>query len=88
MPTEILEKFVKGEHVTRHTRAAIWNGIWTDMMIDETTFMRYGKSPNGIIGITLKPNTLKTWALSLQLCRVLAKDISDMTSDDEHQHLH
>ncbi len=41
MPTEILEKFMKGEHVTRHT-PGIWNGMWTDMMI-ETTFMRYGK---------------------------------------------
>ena len=53
--TEILEKFMKGEHVTRHT-PGIWNGIWTDMMI-ETTFMRQGKGPNGIIGITLTPNT-------------------------------
>ena len=26
----------------------------------ETTFMRYGKGPNGIIGITLKPNTLNS----------------------------
>jgi hypothetical protein len=59
MPPEILERFMKGEHVTRHT-PGVWNGMWTDMMI-ETTFMRYGKGPNGIIGITLKPNTLKTW---------------------------
>ena len=57
-------------------------------MMIETTFMRYGKGPNGIIGITLKPNTLKTWAPSLHICSVLAKDISDMTSDDKHQHLH
>ena len=86
MPTEILEKFMKGEHVTRHT-PCIWNGIWTDMMM-ETIFMRQGKGPSGIIGVTLKPNSLKTWALSLHICSVLAKDISDMTSDDEHQHLH
>ena len=38
MPTEILEKFIRGEHVTRHT-TGIWNGVWTDMMI-EATFMR------------------------------------------------
>ena len=57
------------------------NGTWTEMM-SETTFMRYGKGPNG------KPHTLKPWALSLHVCSVLAKDISDMTSDDEHQQLH
>ena len=77
---------MKGEHVTRHT-PGVWNGMWTDMMI-ETTFMRYGKGHNGIIGITLKPNTLKTWALSLHICSVLAKDVSDMTSDEQHQHQH
>ena len=77
---------MKGERVTRHT-PGIWNGMWTDMMI-EMTFMRHGKGPNGIISITLKPNTLKTWALSLHICSVLAKDISDMTSYDQHQHLH
>ena len=77
---------MKGEHVTRHT-PGIWNGMWTDTMI-ETTFMRYGKGPNGIIGITLKPNTIETWTMSLHIWSVLAKDISDMTSDDEHQHLH
>ncbi|XP_046577679.1 uncharacterized protein LOC124285478 [Haliotis rubra] len=78
---EQLEKFLKGEHVTRHTPGS-WNGIWTDMMI-ETTFMKYGKGPDGIIGITLKPNTLKTWALSLHTCSVLSNDISDMTTKDK-----
>ena len=57
-------------------------------MMMKTIFMRQGKGPSGIIGITLKPNSLKTWALSLHICSVLAKYISDMTSDDEHQHLH
>ena len=80
MPTEILKKFMKDELVTRHT-PGVWNGTWTDMMF-ETTFMRYGKGPNG------KPHTLKPWALSLHVCSVLAKYISDMTSDDEHQQLH
>ena len=30
--------------------------------------MRYGHWPSGIIGITLKPETLKTWAYSLHGC--------------------
>lgn len=87
LPHNILQKFMNGDHVTRHTPGT-WNAMWTDMMI-ETTFMRYGKGPRGIIGVTLKPNTLKTWALSLYSCRELAKDISDMTTvekNDTRQH--
>ena len=52
LPDEICRQFLQGEHVTRHLAGA-WNGMWTDMMI-ETTFMRYGKGPRGLIGITLK----------------------------------
>ena len=50
---EVLERFLKGEHVQCH-RQGLWNGIllWTDMFI-ETTFMCYGHGPGGLIGITL-----------------------------------
>ena len=65
LPAEILEKFLKGEHVM-HYRPGIWNGIWSDMYI-ETTFMRYGKGPKGIIGITLKPSAVKRWAFSMHV---------------------
>jgi len=40
----------------------VWNAIWRDMFI-ETTFMRYGHGKRGIIGLTLKPETLKIWGL-------------------------
>ena len=53
--------FMKGEHVMHHS-AGLWNGIWSDMII-ETIFMRYGHAPDGIVGITLKPETLKVWPL-------------------------
>ena len=39
---EMLSYFMKGEHVMHHS-AGLWNGIWSDMMI-ETTFMRYGQT--------------------------------------------
>ena len=70
---EELSKFMKGEHVMHHV-PGLWNGIWSDMFI-ETTFMRYGHGPGGIIGITLKPETLKTWALGLHICSRLEQDI-------------
>ena len=54
-----------GEHVMHHI-PGVWDGVWSIMFI-ETTFMRYGHSHGGIIGITLRPDTLKTWALGLHI---------------------
>ena len=53
---------MKGEHVMRH-KPGVMDAIWSDMYI-ETTFMRYGHDPNGIVGITPQPSALKRWALS------------------------
>ena len=57
-----------------------WNAIWSDMYI-ESTFMRYGHSPGSISGITLKPSTLKRWALSLHLCSQIVRDVSRMKDE-------
>ena len=51
-------------------------------MFIETTFMRYGHGPRSIIGITLKPETLKTWALGLHICSRLEQVIADITEDE------
>ena len=77
LPAEIPEKFSKGEHVMHH-RPGIWNGIWSDIYI-ETTFMRYGKGPKGIIGITLKPSAVKRWAFSMHVCCQVANDVATIT---------
>lgn len=45
--------------------------------------MRYGHGPGGIIGITLKPETLKTWALGLHICCRLEQDITDLTGNNQ-----
>ena len=44
--------------------------------------MRYGHSPGGIIGITLKPSTLKRWALSLHVCSRIVQDVSEMGNEN------
>ena len=44
--------------------------------------MRYGHSPSRIIGITLKPATIKKWALGLHICSQLVKDVSEMKEND------
>ncbi len=52
-------------------------------MYIETTLMRYGHGHGGIIGITLKPDTLKTWALSLHICSSRESDLSNMIDGDK-----
>ena len=64
-----------------HHNAGLFNGIWSDMTI-ETTFMRYGHGQSGIIGITLEPETLKTWAYSLQTCRGIIDDLNEMRDNE------
>ena len=45
LPQEVLSHFMKDEHIMHHS-AGLWNGIWSDMMI-ETTFMWHGHAPGG-----------------------------------------
>ena len=48
LPGDILDAFMKGEHVMRH-QGGFWNGIWSVMMI-KATYIRYGKGSGGISG--------------------------------------
>ncbi|KAK5899937.1 hypothetical protein CesoFtcFv8_009360 [Champsocephalus esox] len=82
MPEEVHEHFMKGQH-TMHHRSGLFNGIWSDMAI-ATTFMRYGHGQNGIIGITLRPETLKTWAYSMHACNKVVGNL-DLMRDHEQQ---
>ena len=81
LPPEVLTSFIRGEHTMRH-KPGLWNGMWSDMWIETTfNFMRYGHGPNGVIGITLKPQTLKRWAYSMHTCSMIVQDIADMSDD-------
>ena len=80
LPENVLSHFEAGEHVMRH-QAGLWNGIWSDMFI-ETTFMRYGHGPGGLVGITLNNECVTRWALSLHTCSRLLLDIKTMRETD------
>ncbi|KAL8568389.1 hypothetical protein ACOMHN_066414 [Nucella lapillus] len=89
LPPDILVHFLNGKHVMRHVEG-LWNGIPSDMFI-ESTFMRYGHGQAGIVGVTLKPETLKTWALSRHVCSQLMVDLAEIrgdTDDDRFQTTH
>ncbi len=81
LPRSILAYFLKGEHVMRHMKG-LWNGNWSDMFI-ESTFMRYGHGRAGIVGMTLKPETLKTWALSRHICSQLMEDLAELRGESD-----
>ena len=66
--------------MTRHIQG-IWNGLWSDQFI-ESTFMRYGHSVGGIIGITLKSKALKIWALSRHICCKIESDMVEMEEEE------
>lgn len=82
LPDPVLKDFMQGRHVMRH-QPGIWNGISSDQFI-ESTFMRYGHSPGGIIGFTLQPSTLKRWALGLHISTQLKRDMLSMTEKNVH----
>ena len=66
-----------------HRNAGLFNGIWSDMAI-ETTFMRYGHGKSVIIGIILRPETLKTWAYSLYACNTVVSNMDQMRTQEQH----
>ncbi|KAK5898165.1 hypothetical protein CgunFtcFv8_015606 [Champsocephalus gunnari] len=70
-----------------HHRSDVFNGIWSDMAI-ETTFMRYGHGQNGIIGITLRPETLKTWASSMHACNKVVGNLDSMRDHMSNRNVH
>lgn len=83
MPEDVRQHFMKGEH-TMHHNPGLFNGIWSDMAI-ETTYMRYGHGQGGIIGITLRPETLKTWAYSLHACNTVVSNLDQMRTQKQHR---
>ena len=74
LPENVLKWFLSRKHVMRH-KPGVWNGIWSDI---ETTFMRYGKGPGGLVGVTIKASTVNRWALSPHSTSRVESDIDEM----------
>ena len=50
LPIHVEQQFLHGEHILHHSDG-VWNGIPSDQFI-ETTWMKCGKGPSGVIGAT------------------------------------
>ena len=73
LPKTIFDKFMNGEHVVR-LQDGLFNGIWSDMAI-ESTYMKTGKGPSGIIGVTNNERSVSIWANGHHLCNQLLTEL-------------
>ena len=79
LPKNVCDHFMKGEHTIQH-RAGVFSGIWSDMGI-ETSYMRFShSSSSGLVGLEMKPETMKTWAYSLNSCCEIIEGLETMRS--------
>ena len=76
---EIEKRFLEGEQ-TLHLQAGINNGMASDNFI-ECTWMRKGKSRNGVIGNTQQPQTMATWVNSMNAATTLLNDLKYMSDN-------
>ena len=80
LPSEVEQQFLRGEQILHHIEG-LWNGIPSDQFI-ETTWMKRGKGPSGVIGNTQNPQTVATWSYSQHAVVTLMGDLQLMTKDD------
>ena len=80
IPPDIKEKLINGEQSFHHT-AGLWNGEPTDQCI-ETTWMRKGHGPSGVIGNTENPQTMATWIFSQDAVMTLTDDLKAIGTTD------
>ena len=63
-------------------------GIQFGIEFKESMFMRCGPGRPGIVGISLKPDTLKTWALSRHICSELMQDFKELRGKSDSKNYH
>ena len=67
---------MNGEHVVR-LQDGLCNAVWSDNAI-ESTYMKNGKGPSGLIGQTTQERTVKIWSNSHHLCEEIAKELEHL----------
>ena len=89
LPNDLMNKLMKEKHVMEghggqhavHIKDGIFNGIWSDMAI-ETTYMKVGKGPAGVIGVTTNERSVSIWSNSHHLCGQLLTELADLSDKD------
>ena len=84
LPNALVYPFMRGEHVV-YLQEGWWNGIWSDMSI-ESTYMKMGNGPSGIIGITSNERSVKIWANDHHLCGHLLAELETFRDNQRSDH--
>ena len=72
LPPAIKEQYLTDGHTCRHA-TRVWNAVSEDQF-REQTYIRYGKSKGGLVGISLSADQVAGWVLSHHMCDTLAMD--------------
>ena len=70
IPEEVEQSFLDGAHICRH-REGVWNSVFADQF-GEQTYIKYGKSKGGLVGLTLSPQQVARWTLSNNVCNTVS----------------
>ena len=81
LPLKAFDSFLEGQHVL-HLTDGIFNGIWSDMGI-ETTYMKHGKGPSGIIGITTNERAVRVWSNGHHLRGAVLNELESLRNTTE-----
>ena len=81
LPEYLVKKFMNGEHMVR-IQNGLFNGIWSGMAI-ESSYMKVGKGPAGVIGVTTNHRSVSIWSNSHHLCGELLIELSDLGSKQQ-----
>lgn len=74
---ELYDSFMNGDHTARRTQK-FWNGIWTDLCIEQT-LMRSIKSRGGLTSDRgLSESSRNLWVLSLTSCANVHNALMDL----------
>ena len=81
LPMKAFDSFLEGQHVL-HLTDGIFNGIWSDMGI-ETTYMKHGKGPSGIVGITTNERAVRVWSNGHHLRGAVLNELESLRNTTE-----
>ena len=82
LPPAIKEQYLTDGHTCRHA-AGVWNAVSEDQF-GEQTYIRYGKSKGGLVGISLSADQVAGWVLSHHVCDTLPLAMDEMFADREY----
>jgi hypothetical protein len=83
LPQDAKTDLIAGAFVCRHS-TGVWNSVSADQF-GEQTYIRYGKSKGGLVGITLSAEQVACWVLSFPFCQRVAHAFENMFKSDTEE---